>query len=152
VNDADNPQRLRVSVDDEIGMERPEQKITLGEVLTFVADAGGFGKLPKRAVELFKQTIGGGVTVFRNEFPDLLKVPKSDGPVRTDSRLASAALSTEGTKLAKGLFAVDGVTPVDIVEPFTDHAVDFLGSVFLAQIARYHEMVDGFVQELAGVG
>jgi hypothetical protein len=49
----------------------------VGEVLPLMAQAGRLGKLPKCAIELFEQAVRSGETVFRDEFPDLLKVRKS---------------------------------------------------------------------------
>jgi hypothetical protein len=50
--------------------------------------------------------------------------------------LLSATLGTKGAKLAEGFLSVDRVASLDIVESFTNHTVDFLRRVFLAEIAR----------------
>jgi hypothetical protein len=56
-------------------MERPEQNVAVSEVLASVTHAGRLGKLPKCAIELFEEAVGSRETVFRDEFPDFLKVP-----------------------------------------------------------------------------
>jgi hypothetical protein len=52
VNNADDTERLRTPVDDEIGIECPEQNVAAREILALMTHAGDFGKTLKCAVEL----------------------------------------------------------------------------------------------------
>jgi len=70
------------------------------------------------------------------------------GRVRTGSRAPLTPLNAMRPKLAECFLALDCIPSLDIVESFGDQAVDFLGRMLLAEVARNYVMIDGLIQKL----
>ena len=75
VDDANNPNRFRVCVNDKIGVDRPEEDISVREVLALVAHARHFSEMTECEIKFLKQSVCGVEIVRGDEFPDVLKVP-----------------------------------------------------------------------------
>jgi hypothetical protein len=73
------------------------------------------------------------------------------GKSRIVSSVLRAAFGTVRAEVPEGLFAVDNIASVDIVEPFDNQTLDLTRAVFFAKISRYDVMVNSFFEKLAGV-
>jgi hypothetical protein len=71
------------SIDDKVGVNRPEKDILLREIFTLMTHSWHGYKLTECSMEILKNAIGSLATVFCNEFPDVLKVGRASG-VRTN--------------------------------------------------------------------
>ncbi len=71
---ANDAKRVRVPIDAEVGMDRPEEKVPVREVAAFVAHARDLSELVKRSIEILKDSVRGVEAIRGNELPDVLKV------------------------------------------------------------------------------
>jgi hypothetical protein len=62
------------AVNNEVGVDRPEEHVLFGEILTSVTHSWHSGDLAEGPIESLQHTIGGFSTVFSNKIPDFLKV------------------------------------------------------------------------------
>ena len=58
-----------------LGMDRPEENISIREVLALVADARHFRELTECAIEILEESVCGVEILIGDEFPNILEIP-----------------------------------------------------------------------------
>lgn len=72
-HDADG---VRHGVNDQVGVNAPEEDVSVSQVIARVPHAWRLGELTERAIEIAKYAISGVETILGNECPNLVKIPQ----------------------------------------------------------------------------